>query len=232
MMRFDLSHALGAFAGVLVVGVGGFLLGAARPPGAAATIDVRRINVREPDGALRMVISSAADAPGIIVHGREQPHPDRRAAGILFYNDEGTENGGLIFDGRRDGAGARHSHESLTFDRYEQDQVMQLQASEDGATRLAGLAFDDRPEASLDYAAIERGRRLTGPARAAAFAEAHAGGAQRAFVGRAADGRSELVLRDAAGKERLVLSVSPDGAARIAFIDAAGHVSRTIEGAP
>lgn len=231
MMRFDLSHALGAFAGVLAVGVGGFLLGAARPPG-PATIDVRRINVREPDGALRMVISSAADAPGIIVRGREQPHPDRRTAGIIFYNDEGTENGGLIFDGRRDGDGSRHSHESLTFDRYEQDQVMQLQASEDGASRLAGLAFDDRPEANLDYAAIERGRRLTGPARAAAFAGAHAGGAQRAFVGRAADGRSELVLRDAAGKQRLVLSVSPDGAARIAFIDAAGHVSRTIEGGP
>ena len=59
-------------------------------------IAVHRINVVEPDGTLRMVISNHAQLPGIIVHGRERPF-DRPQAGMLFYNDEGSENGGLIF---------------------------------------------------------------------------------------------------------------------------------------
>ena len=64
-------------------------------------LDVQRINLREPDGTLRMVISDASTAPGIIIKGKEYPHPDRHAAGMIFYNDEGTENGGLIFGGEK-----------------------------------------------------------------------------------------------------------------------------------
>ena len=51
-------------------------------------ITVHRINVVEPDGTLRMVISAHARLPGIIVHGKEQPFA-RPQAGMLFYNDEG-----------------------------------------------------------------------------------------------------------------------------------------------
>src|SRR6266480_2590094 len=36
-------------------------------------IDVHRINVREPDGTLRMVISNHARLPGVIVRGKENP---------------------------------------------------------------------------------------------------------------------------------------------------------------
>jgi len=36
-------------------------------------ITVRRINVVEPDGTLRMVISDHAKFPGIIIRGKEQP---------------------------------------------------------------------------------------------------------------------------------------------------------------
>src|SRR4051812_43417679 len=76
-------------------------------PGKAAfdEIDVHRINVREDDGTLRMTISNTGSAPGIFVKGRERRHPEgRRSAGILFFNDEGTENGGLMFGGaKKDG---------------------------------------------------------------------------------------------------------------------------------
>src|SRR5438105_313228 len=69
-------------------------------PAAFDEIDVQRINVRERDGTLRMTISNAGAAPGIIVRGKERPHPGgRQSAGILFFNEEGTENGGLIFGG-------------------------------------------------------------------------------------------------------------------------------------
>lgn len=53
-------------------------------------IDVQRINVREKDGTLRMVVSGHDTFPGLIVRDKEYPHP-RPQAGMLFYNDEGTE---------------------------------------------------------------------------------------------------------------------------------------------
>src|ERR1700749_2684464 len=63
---------------------------------------VHRINIVEPDGTLRMVISNKDRLPPVIIKGRERPDmgEPRPQAGMLFYNDEGSENGGLIFGGR------------------------------------------------------------------------------------------------------------------------------------
>ena len=81
-------------------------------------INVHRINVREPDGTLRMVISDSAKLPGVIVKGKQQPKVDRPQAGMIFFNDEGSENGGLIFGGKRDATGnVVDSGGSLSFDR-------------------------------------------------------------------------------------------------------------------
>lgn len=49
-----------------------------------------------PDGTPRMVISNKSLFPGIVIKRQEHLHPDRQSAGMLFFNDEGTENGGLI----------------------------------------------------------------------------------------------------------------------------------------
>jgi hypothetical protein len=58
------------------------------------TITVRRINVIEPDGTVRLTISNRADFPGSWRHKKEYPRPDRReAAGMLFMNEEGAELG-------------------------------------------------------------------------------------------------------------------------------------------
>jgi hypothetical protein len=46
------------------------------------------INVREPDGTLRMVISNHARLPGVVVRAKDNPPVDRPYAGMLFYNDE------------------------------------------------------------------------------------------------------------------------------------------------
>jgi len=50
-------------------------------------ITAQRINVIEPNGTLRMVISNRARLPGVIVKGKEQPKIDRPQAGMIFYND-------------------------------------------------------------------------------------------------------------------------------------------------
>ena len=109
-------------------------------------IDVQRINVVEPDGTLRMVISNQAVFPGAIIKGKEYPHEDRKTAGILFFNEEGSENGGLIFGGLKDKDGRTQSYGHLSFDRYDQDQVLALEASEDGIRRKSSLTILDQPD--------------------------------------------------------------------------------------
>jgi len=86
-------------------------------------ITVQRINIVEPDGTLRMVISNHAELPGIVVHGKEQAFA-RPQAGMLFYNDEGSENGGLIFGGHQNAKGeVEDSGGSLSFDKYGANEV-------------------------------------------------------------------------------------------------------------
>jgi hypothetical protein len=45
-----------------------------------------------------------------------------RPAGMIFFNNDGDENGGLVYQGDKTGAGMAYS-----FDQYKNDQVMQLQ---------------------------------------------------------------------------------------------------------
>jgi hypothetical protein len=118
-------------------------------------IDVQRINIREPDGTLRMVISNTNAAPGLMVKGKEYRHPTRSDAGIIFMNNEGTENGGLIFDGGKKN-GKVYGSGHLSFDQYEQDQVISLDQGEDNGVRHATLTFNDMPDTSLPWNLIER----------------------------------------------------------------------------
>jgi len=93
-----------AFAGVVLIG--------ARKPAPNASFDqitVHRINVIEPDGTTRMVLSDKAEFPGAYFLGKEYPRTDRDATGMLFNDEEGTENGGLIFGGKKDKDGVTHS---------------------------------------------------------------------------------------------------------------------------
>lgn len=228
-MRFDAQKALIVYAGVLTAVVIALLLSGvsqARPT-RFAVIDVERINVREPDGTLRLVISNQARFPGLPVRGREIPHPNRSTAGMLFMNEEGTETGGLMWSGR-EANGVRESGGSLTFDRYEQDQVVQIFEDERGPTRSSGLRVFEQPNEPLAFDRFEDIGRLPPDQQEAAYAGANAGGRQRAFFGREASGASSLVLRDAEGRPRLRMSVSAEGAARIDFLDEAERVVRSV----
>jgi hypothetical protein len=176
------------------------LTGAAstKAKGAFDELTVRRINVVEPNGVLRIVISDHAKLPGIIVRGKEQAFA-RPQAGMLFYNDDGSETGGLIFGGRRNAKGeVVDAGGSLSFDRYEANQIVQLIGVDDKEDRFAGLVVSDSPTGT----------------------EVH----RRAWIGRNDDGTASLELRDARGRRRLVLEVSGEGAAKVQFLDEKGTV--------
>ncbi len=161
-------------------------------------ITVHRINVVEPDGTLRMVISNHAKLPGIIVRGKEQPLA-RPQAGMLFYNDEGSENGGLIFGGRRNARGEIiDSGGSLSFDKYGANQIVQLAGVDDKEDRFAGLIVTDSPTGT----------------------EVH----RRVWVGRGEDGAATVALMDTNGKSRIVMEVRADGTPGLSFLDADGKV--------
>jgi len=162
-------------------------------------IDVHRINVREPDGTLRMVISNHARLPGVIVRGKENPRVDRPYAGMLFYNDEGTENGGLVFGGRRNANGeVVDAGVALSFDRYGgNSQFIQLAGVQDSKNHIVGLTISDTDATST--------RR-------------------RVFIGHDREGVASVSLMDRNGRKRIVLQVTPDGMPSISFLDADGKV--------
>src|SRR5262249_28043848 len=139
---------LAIYSGMLTLAFAVTVLGGFAAPRNAnfKTITVQRVNVVEPDGTLRMVIANRAVFPGIIIKGTEHPHPNRPAGGVLFLNDEGTENGGLTFGGSKDKDGKVSSYGHLSFDEYEQDQVLTLDANQNGEKRRSALTVVDDPE--------------------------------------------------------------------------------------
>ncbi|MEI7038148.1 hypothetical protein [Fulvimonas yonginensis] len=198
---------LAIYAGVLTaVFAVTVLCGFATRSGSLDTLRVQRIDVVEPDGTLRMVISDHARLPGIIVRGKEQAF-DRPQAGMLFYNDEGSENGGLIFGGHRDARGeVVDSGGSLSFDRYDANQVVQLLGVDDHEDRMAGLVVSDSPE--------------------------NAPGHRRIWLGRGDDGAATLALMDGAGRKRLLFQVPAEGDPSLLFLDEHGKVVQRLAPAP
>ena len=225
------ERCLGIYAGILTLAVATALVTGAASGSKASfeEIDVQRLNLREPDGTLRYVLSSSARFPGAIIKDKEYEHP-RPQAGMLFYNDEGSEVGGLIFAGAKDAEGRVMSGGSLTFDRYEQDQIVQIMGLDQGGERtLAGMQVSDRPSRSIavDFEEKDTLEAMPEDERKALMATRRAEnhhGAGRLFVGRNGGGDATLMLSDAGGKPRMQLKVTPDGAASIDFLDEQGEV--------
>ena len=154
-------------------------------------IQVHRVNVVEPDGTLRMVISNHDRLPGVIVKGKESPKVDRPEAGMLFYNNEGSENGGLIFGGHRNEKGEIvDSGGSLSFDKYGASQIVQLAGVDDKDNKFAGLAVNDQNRR------IWVGRKDDG---AAVVSLMDANGKKRIVMQVAADGTASLNFLDTEG---------------------------------
>lgn len=192
-------------------------------------ITVQRLNIVEPDGTMRMVISDKALFPGIVIKGKEHPHPDRKTAGMLFFNEEGTEDGGLIFGGEKDKNGKVSSHGHLSFDAYEQDQVFSIDAQQEGDQHGSSLTMVDRPDYPIDILVALTDRIKDLPtdqknAEIAKFIQSHPAPHARLFLGRSADKSVALKLKDVDGHDRIVVEVGADGSPAMKFLDEAGKV--------
>jgi hypothetical protein len=200
-------------------------------------ITVGRINIVEPDGTKRLVISNKAQFPGDFTQGKEGARPDRSSfAGMLFINEEGTENGGLIQKGNIAADGKISSGLSLTFDRFRQDQALQLLNIDSAAHQQTVIKINDVP--NFKVTSMEDVRRFGEEARKLPAAERQAYWQKLSEQGRLSNNRiwlgntgekaSSLQLKDAQGRVRMMLLVSAEGKAEIQMLDETGKVSKTI----
>ncbi len=113
-------------------------------------IDVERINIVEKDGTVKMILTNVEKFPNgnTIINGRTTNETRKKRSGMLFFNEDGIECGGFIYDGAKTEEG-HSSGLSLTYDQYDGDQVMQLlnQDYQKGDKRYVStsLVFNDRP---------------------------------------------------------------------------------------
>ncbi len=234
---FDSHRFLTIYSGVLTAVFAVTILGGFAPPKKTVfeEITVQRVNIIEPDGTLRMVISDKALFPGIYLKGQEHPHPNRKTAGMLFFNDEGTENGGLTFGGGKDKNGQVSSYGHLSFDEYEQDQVFTIDASQQGGKRRSGLSLVDNPDYPIGelIAVTDRIAKLPADqqkAEIAKFADSHGRPHQRLYLGRGDDRSVALKFKDVEGHDRIVIQVAADGSPVIRFLDQKGGIVSELPG--
>jgi hypothetical protein len=201
-------------------------------------LDVERLNVRAPDGRLAVVIAIPDRMPGVVMRGQER-RDGPRGGGLLFFDAQGNEAGGLLLDSRMRVVGRDTIVEAghqLSLDRYESDQVAALRYREDSAGWSAGLqvshfvrgasaewlaardAIDRLPAASRDSALRSLRRR---------FYREGKWEVPRVFVGE--QGRTAIFeMRDTKGRERVRLVVDSADLARLEFLDDKGHVTNRL----
>ena len=191
-------------------------------------ITLERINVVDANGTLRMVISNKDRMHPGVMDGVtiERPRP---VAGMLFFNDEGDEVGGLTFTGRV-ADGARRANAGIMFDQLKQDQTIGFSYSETDGRRTAGFNVWDRADSPLSdlIRQLNAANKIEDPsAQKARLAEIRAAappGPRRVFVGKNADRAALVALSDANGRPRLTLTVDPTGNPRLEFLDETGKV--------
>ncbi|AWM14345.1 hypothetical protein NHF50_10980 [Flavobacterium sp. NRK F10] len=199
-------------------------------------ISVKRINVLENDGTLRMTISNKEMSPAPLSYGKPFGLQGGNRTGIIFFNEEGTEAGGLIFAGKTDTLNNNYeAYGHLSFDQYNQNQVLYLQYSDENGTKKTGLYIDDwqeKPifaewnskfkeiiESSLEETEKEQAiKQLMEPT------EGHPAFANRVFIGRDTNKSAILNLCDGQGNTRLQLLVDSLGNAKINFLNSKGEI--------
>ena len=195
-------------------------------------LTVQRLNVIDANGTLRLVIAGKDRMHPGVMDGKTIDRP-RPVAGIIFFNDEGDEVGGLTITGQeRDGA--RRANALLAFDQLKQDQTIAIAYSEGNGQRSTGLTVWDRPDTRLSELIdkLNAAQKIQdAAARDEAIKAARASvppSPRRVFVGKNTDRSAAIILADAAGKPRLNLRVDAAGEASIEFLDADGKVVRRL----
>lgn len=192
---------------VATVATASLLMGAASEPADArfGTITAERINIVEPDGLYRLVLTNSARTPGPMKEARDGAKEGKRNfpfAGMIIYGPSGEEQGGF-------GTGQAPSQGSLSV--YSLDwadargeAIASFRRIAPDGTPSNGIFISDYPPAGATPAdGVDRRRiKLQNMNRDA-----------------------EILIADTQGRDRIALRVDADGEARIEVRDAEGKVT-------
>lgn len=204
-------------------------------------IDLERLNVIGTNGKPVLVLANRRLIPGPSINGKDYPRSlaDGRdlLSGMIFFNEQGDEVGGLIYNGiKKDSGYSALGH--LSFDQWKQNQVVALQYLDNGTSRRAGLRVWDRPTNIGFDTQLDRSLRLMqseGNARETIRREIEAArvrgelGNERLFVG-SQDQTAQIQLRDKQARVRVQLYVDDKDVARLEFLDETGKVAASYPG--
>jgi hypothetical protein len=151
--------------------------------------------------------------PGSFVNGKEIARPDRHDTGLLFLNEEGTDMGGLTFDGWKDKNAKIQNNGHLSFDQYMQDQVFSLDAGREGGEHYSVINFSDRGDYSVMDAFEAKQRIAALPVgsgiRVGEIYENPSGRRQPDGAGSRGRHIRRAEMRDPQGRDRLVIRWRP-----------------------
>jgi len=203
-------------------------------------IDVERINIIEKDGTVKMVITNVERFPtGQDKINNKITNPNRKKrSGMLFFNEDGIECGGFIYDGSKIND-AHSSGLSLTYDQYDGDQVMQLLTTDigkgDKRKVISTLSFNDRPskesqETTLKIMKELEELKIKDPkAMQAKYKEYEnqglLGGVPRIMLGQTRSQNNGLFLFDSQGIPRAMFYIDVNNQAKLDFMDEKGNIT-------
>jgi hypothetical protein len=204
-------------------------------------ISAERVNIISPQGDPVMVLAHRHRIPGPSMNGVEYSPAlaDGRdqQSGIIFFNDQGDEVGGLIYNGIPANDSSYWAGGHFSFDQWKQNQVVAMQYLDNSRSRRAGLRVWDRPTDRRMSDFLDAGQ---------AFVESHDSsvqdslrrvmrgmrergdlGVERLFVG-SQNAVAQIQLRGTDGKMRARLYVDSTNTARLEFLNAQGTVTAAL----
>jgi len=200
-------------------------------------LSVERLNLVEKNGQLIAVMANQDRLPDPIANGKT--FKTERPPGMIFYNGEGDECGGLVFgasSGARARAGDRYgAYGGFTLDQYQQSQAIGLIYNDHSGSREVALKVWDRPETPISEF-VEKGQAISkmpdGPEKQAARQRLRQADLSptRIFVGKNKEREAKVTLYDAKGNARINMVVDASGTPRLDFLDEGGKVTYSLPG--
>lgn len=203
-------------------------------------IDVERINIVEKDGTVKMIITNVDRFPNgnDKINARPTNQSRKKRSGMLFFNEDGIECGGFIYDGQKKENG-HSSGLSLTYDQYDGDQVMQLLTQDytkEGKRFVSSsLAFNDRPSEESQIKTSEIMKELEDLRKKDPKAMQQKyddyvkknliGGAPRIMLGKSKAENNGLFLFDDKGMPKAMFYIDKENNAKLDFYNDKGQVT-------
>lgn len=237
-IRFLRYYALSAtvVGGVLLLGAAGAIHKAHNA--SFDTLTVHKIVVKDRQGKLAMVLTNHDDPmPSIFAGKKFYRNGGEINAGvgneIIFYNRLGNEQGGFVWDGVTKSDGTYGSSNVMSYDTVTTDSLLQVHDGNDNGKMFSFMTGWNRPNMLtpeyrrfLDELSNARNDASKREAIRNRYRDLTQGtNVTRYLFGYDQTNTSQVMLADAKGRPRIKMFVTPDGQAKLDFLDAGGKVT-------